>query len=219
MQIKNKGILVRIYTGVKKGLLTPTLPDHIIKLNNNPIIRLFRVVSGISILLILTKGLSVLGDGLLYFCVLVFCTILAFLFSIYHIFLNYYRIKHIIKVLKSEELDVRNSPLDRVATLIARIIMCSKGVCDAAAPVGLVFGGMAGIDELRKAKGLDPIFLPKLANLIFPDNEFTKQVKEMRLKEAELAYNNSQLNTYKEEYDVVNTFEKNGIISNDEAKT
>jgi hypothetical protein len=57
-----------------------------------------------------------------------------------------------IKVLKSDDLDVRNSPLDRFATIAAKIILCRKGLCDA--PVGVVFGGMAGIDELRKAKGL-----------------------------------------------------------------
>jgi tellurite resistance protein TehA-like permease len=108
-----KGMISRIYTGVKKGILTPTLPEHIIKLNNNPIIRFFKVLGGISILLILTKMLDYLGDSLLYFYVLVFCTILAILFSMYHIFLTYHRIKHIIKVLKSDELNVRKYPLDR----------------------------------------------------------------------------------------------------------
>jgi hypothetical protein len=184
----NKVNLSRIYTGIKKGLFTPTLPDHLIRFNNKPIIRIFRVLSGISILLILTKMLYFLGDGLLYFFVLVFCTIFTILFSVYHIFLTYHRIKYIIKVLKSDELDIRNSPLDRMASLIARIILCSKGLCDTAAPVGLVFGGMAGIDELRKAKGLEPIFLPKLADLIFTDNNFTKQMKEIRSHEANLEH-------------------------------
>lgn len=42
-------------------------------------------------------------------------------------------------------------------------------MCEVAAPVGVVFGGMSGIDELRKAKGLEPIFIPKLADIILPD--------------------------------------------------
>ena len=66
-----------------------------------------------------------------------------------------------IKLLKSDELESlaqRNSPLDKLASKVARFILCSKGLCEAAAPVGVVFGGMAGIDELRKAKGLEPIF-------------------------------------------------------------
>lgn len=116
-------------------------------------VRIFRVLGGISILLILTHRLDYLGDGLLYFSVLALCTVLVFLFSLYLIFLTYHRIKDMIKVFKSDELDVRNSPLDRFASLAAIIIWCSKGFCESAAPVGVVFGGMAGIDELRKAKG------------------------------------------------------------------
>jgi hypothetical protein len=95
-----KRFLLQIYTGVKKGLLTPTLPDHLIKLHNNLSIRIFRILSGISLFLILTKKLDYLGDGLLYFCVLLFCTILSILFSVYLIFLTYHRIKYMIKVFK-----------------------------------------------------------------------------------------------------------------------
>jgi hypothetical protein len=102
-ELKIKGIIPRLYTGVKKGVFTQTLPDHIISLKNNPLIRVFRVLSGISILLILTKRLDYLGDGLLYFCALIFCTILAILFSVYLLFLNYHRIKYMVKVFKSDE--------------------------------------------------------------------------------------------------------------------
>ena len=98
----NKNIFARFFIGVKKGILTPTLPNHIIQLNNNPIIRIFRVLGGISILLILTHRLDYLGEGLLYFSSLVLCTVLAFLFSLYLFFLSYHRIKHI-KVFLSDE--------------------------------------------------------------------------------------------------------------------
>jgi len=215
----NKNIISRFFIGVKKGLFTPTLPKHIIQLNNNPIIRIFRVLSGISILLVLTHRLDYFGEGLLYFSALVLCTVLSFLFSLYLIFLTYHRIKHMIKVLKSDELDVRNSPLDRFASIAARIILCSKGLCETAAPVGVVFGGMAGIDELRKVKGLEPIFLPKLADFIFTDTDTNKQIKQMRYDEAALERNSKELNTYKEEHSIVDSFEKNGVISQDEADT
>ena len=74
----------------------------------------------------------------------------------------------------------------RVASIAAIIILCSKGLCEIAAPVGVVFGGMAGVDELRKAKGLEPIFLPKLADWILPDTDTNKQIKQMRYYEASL---------------------------------
>jgi hypothetical protein len=106
-----------------------------------------------------------------------------------------------------------------MASLVARIIWCSKGFCEAAAPVGIVFGGMAGIDELRKAKGLEPIFLPKLADLILPDTDLSRQMKQMRYNDSLLQYNSKELNIYKEESGIVDTFEKNGVINKDEAKT
>ena len=80
---KKKFFFSRFFIGLKKGILTPTLPNHIILLNNNPIIRIFRVLGGISILLILTHRLDYLGDGLLYLYTLVLCTVLALLFSLY----------------------------------------------------------------------------------------------------------------------------------------
>ena len=215
----NKKIFSRFFIGLKKGILTPTLPNHIILLNNNPIIRIFRVLGGISILLILTHRLDYLGDGLLYLYTLVLCTVLALLFSLYLIFLTYHRIKHMIKVLKSDDLDVRNSPLDRFATIAAKIILCSKGLCETAAPVGVVFGGMAGIDELRKAKGLEPLFLPKLADFIFSDTDYNKQMKQMRYDEASLEHNSKELYAYREEYAIVDSFEKIGVINKEEANT
>ena len=214
-----KGIISRIISGVKKGIFTHTLPDHIIQFNNQPIIRIFRVLGGISIILIFTHRLQFLGDGILYFIALMLCTILAILFSIYLIFLTYHRIKNMIKVFKSDELDVKNSPTDRLASLMARIIWCSRGFCETAAPFGVVFGGLAGIDELRKAKGLEPIFLPKLANLMLPNSETDDQIKQMRFNEAVLANNKKELDFYKEESDVVSKFEEHGIISKDEANT
>jgi len=91
MNNNNKKKLIRTETffgARKKGLFTPTLPNHIIQLNNNPFIRIFRVLGGISILLILTHRLDYLGNGLLYFSVLVICIVLAFCFSFYLLYLT-----------------------------------------------------------------------------------------------------------------------------------
>lgn len=97
-------IFYRFFIGVKKSFFTPTLPNHIINFNNNPIIRIFRVLGGISILLILIHRLDYLGDGLLYFYGLGICTFFAFIFSLYFLFLTYHIIKYMIKVFKSDQL-------------------------------------------------------------------------------------------------------------------
>jgi len=97
----------------------------------NPFIRILRVLGGVSIILLLTHKLEVLGSGLLYKTALYICFILTIIFNVYLMYVNYYRIKHMYKVFNSDELDVRNSPLDRFSSYLARIIWCSKGVCDA----------------------------------------------------------------------------------------
>lgn len=218
MNKKSKTIFDRLIVGIKKGILTPTLPDNISKFHNNPIIRIFRVLGGVGILLILTHRLEYLFQGSLYLIALSVFTFLGILFGIYQIFLSFFRIKHMIKVLKSGDLDVRNSPLDRLASIAAKIIWCGKGFCDVAAPVGVVFGGMAGLDELRKAKGLEPIFIPKLAEIILPNTDTENEFKKIRNHESVLMRNKMELDAYKEENIIVEKFEEIGIIDNDEAK-
>ena len=82
-------------------MFTPTLPDNIIKLNNNPVIRIFIVIGGISFILIVTHRLDYLGTGLLFLFALIICTIFVFLFVIDQLFLSYHRIKHMIKLFNS----------------------------------------------------------------------------------------------------------------------
>lgn len=99
-----KFFLYHLYIGIKKGFLTPTLPDNILKFQENPIIRIFRVLGGLSILLLLSNDKF---NFHLYFLLLFL--LIGILFLIYHIIISYYRIKHIIKMLKSDELKIKKS--------------------------------------------------------------------------------------------------------------
>jgi len=97
----------------------------------------------------------------------------ALLFTVYHIIISYFRIKEIIKILKSDKLDIRNSPFDRIATLSAKVILCFKGICQSAQPVGLTLGLMLGTDEILKNANIEAIFAPFLGgilNTILPEN-------------------------------------------------
>ena len=42
-----------IYIGAKKEINTPTLPDHILKFQSNPLIRIFRVLGVLSVIILL----------------------------------------------------------------------------------------------------------------------------------------------------------------------
>lgn len=136
--------------------MTPTLPDNILKLQLHPVIRVLRVVGGLSTLLLITDRVR---DYSLPIYVYIIAIVVSIVFLIYHIYITYYRIIHMYKVLKSDQLNIRNSPLHRVASLCSKLIFCAKGACDAVAPVGVTLGIMGGIDGIRQSKGLKPVFI------------------------------------------------------------
>ena len=47
------------YRGIKKGLEVPTLPDNIYKAYNHIFVRIFRVIGGICLLLVLSQKYTV----------------------------------------------------------------------------------------------------------------------------------------------------------------
>lgn len=108
--------------GFKKGLKTPTLPQNIIMLQQNVFIRMFRVLGGLSMILIISKRLDGLRDGPFFIICMSLCVLFTLTFMLYQLYITYHRIKHIIKVYNSDELDVRNSPLDRLASIGVRLI-------------------------------------------------------------------------------------------------
>ena len=100
--MNNKNIIVRLFTGFKKGFLTPTLPENILKIQSYPLIRILRFLGGVSMLFVLSKAHTNFPIYFLYFA-----TFFIFLFFVYHIIISYYRVKHIFKLLKSDALEVK----------------------------------------------------------------------------------------------------------------
>jgi hypothetical protein len=141
-----KTIFQRLLIGLKKGYNTPTLPENLLALQNNVFIRYLRITGGISAVLLITGRLEKLGLGVFYSFFLWLCTIITLLFFLYTLYLNYHRAKYMYKIWKSDELDVRNSPLELLGTIGSRLLWCAKGFCEAAVPATVVFGFMGGID-------------------------------------------------------------------------
>jgi len=106
--------------------------------------------------------------------------------------------------------------LDRFSTIGARLLWCAKGFCDVAAPATMVFGAMGGIDKLRELKGLQPVFLPFLADLLIPDNEATKAYKERREAMEELKGNDLKRKSNIEEYGICKDLLARNIINETE---
>nr|UKQ56128.1 hypothetical protein [Taiwanofungus camphoratus]WRO45222.1 hypothetical protein [Taiwanofungus sp. YW-2023a] len=139
----------RLFMGIKKAHNTPILPENILKIQNYLSIRIIRVLGGISVLTILLGRAYFHYPIYVYYIALFFC----FIFLIYRIIISYFTIKHIIKILKSDELDIRNSPLEKLATIGASAWGGWKGACDTAQPIGVSLSDMIGIDEILKSSG------------------------------------------------------------------
>jgi len=110
MKIKilmKKSFIERIWIGIKIGWNTPTLPKEMLEFQMNPLIRILRIVGGISCLSLLGHDHINLQGVMLY--VALFFNLI---FLIYHIYISIHRHKHMCKLLKSNELDVRESDLD-----------------------------------------------------------------------------------------------------------
>lgn len=96
-----KNFYTRSLIGIRKGLLTPTLPAEILDFQRKPLIRIMRVLGGISLLGLV--GRSYLGiSGMVLYLALFLATILV----IYNLYILIVRVKHIYKILKSDELDI-----------------------------------------------------------------------------------------------------------------
>ncbi len=86
------------------------------------------------------------------------------------------------KTLKSDKLDIRNSPLDQLARLSARLILCAKGICDQAQPVGVAMGIMLGVDTALEKADQKAIFGPVLGyalKSVIPSSELYVKVSDL----------------------------------------
>ena len=157
----------------KIAFTTPNLPPHILEFQNNPFIRILRFLGGISFLLFLgnIRGYFVLPK---YFLILLFMFCLLFFF--YHIYISYQRQKYLRKLLKT--LEIRNSPLDRFATQLLRVLCGVKGVCDTvASPLGLGVGLMIGADHFLVEGGKEAFFGPLIGgglNKVLPKSDLDR---------------------------------------------
>jgi len=143
--------------------MEPTLPDSVTKFHTKPLVRLFRVIGGLS--LIITYGKIALTFDIPTY-ILFISLFISILFIFYMLGISIIRLIHIIKVLRSDKLDVRNSPLDRIASLTARLLFCAKGLCVAGAAGGSITGAGLALDSALINTGNEPIFSPYFVGML-----------------------------------------------------
>ena len=150
-----KTILQRIWLGLKIGWNTPILPSKILSFHNHPFTRIFRVIGGISIITFLSKNYLLFMYPFNY-VVLLF----ALLHFIYIAIISIIKLFYGIKILKSDKLERRNSPIDKLASTAGKLLFCWKYGCQAgSAGLGLV-GTSFLIDSMLEAGNQEKIFTP-----------------------------------------------------------
>ena len=152
----------RIWLGIKKGWSVEILPNPVTIFLNNPIIRVLRVIGGISVLIVVFKKHIFILPPFDFIVVL-----FAFLHFLQMITVFIIKICYGIKKLlcNKKDFEIRNSPLDRFATQIARIIYCAKVGCSITGGTATAVAAGASFDLVLESAGREKVFIPFLGNV------------------------------------------------------
>jgi len=148
-----------IFNSIKKGFIhswkTPMMPASVLSFHNKLIVRIFRVLGGLCILMVLSKKYS-----LFYFPLNYIILTLSFFHIFYILIIIIIKIIYGIKQFRDGSLDVKNSPLDKLATIVTNILQCWKIGCTVgSAGVGVATTSIV-VDTLLEAAGEEKIFTP-----------------------------------------------------------
>lgn len=151
--------LQRLILGAKLGFKLSLLPKVIEDFHNYPLVRIFRVIGGVSVVLFLSSP-SWLDTFYLTWVVFT----LAMLHLLYILIISVIKLCYLFYLWKNKKLQVRNSPLDRLASLTLNLAACLKGGCVVGAAGATVFGLGFATDNLLEEAGYAPVFKKALGN-------------------------------------------------------
>lgn len=160
--MEKKTKLQRFLYGIKLGIKLSLLPKSVENFHNYPLVRIFRVIGGISIILFLysPEWIGNLENSYIYWIIF----ILAMLHFLYILIISSIKICYLIYLWKNKKLEVRNSPLDQIASLSIKLAACIKGACVAGGASATVLGLGFGADKLLEEAGYPPFFKKAMGN-------------------------------------------------------
>lgn len=88
------------------------------------------------------------------------------MFLIYQFLLLIYRIINIFKILKSDRLNIRNSPLNKFATVFTKGLLCVKGACEKGIFAGTLLGTGIAFDWALESANKEKVFGPLVGNFV-----------------------------------------------------
>lgn len=149
-----------ILLGIQKGYNIPSLPNSITLFYNNILIRIFRFIGGISVLTVLFKKHLIFPEYLQNI-LLIIALLQISLFFIITLIRIVYGLNKLIN--HPNEFEVRNSPLNLLATHIGKLVYCAKvGCAVTGGSVALLTAGQT-LDGVLVEAGKEPVFNPLFA--------------------------------------------------------
>jgi hypothetical protein len=150
-----------IWLGLKKGYQIETLPNNVRLFLDTPLVRIFRVLGGICVLLYLLNKNGTITLNLPYnlniiiYIIALIQFIQIFIISVWKIVYGINKILY-----HKEEFEVRNSPLNRLASITSNLLFCWKVGCQVGSSGLSILGTSMLIDTALEAAGHDKIFDP-----------------------------------------------------------
>lgn len=162
-KIRSKFNCNSLKLGLVRAYNVPLLPLRISGIYNHIYTRILRVIGGLCALLVLTKSYNIFIFPFDWVVL-----VIALLQLLQIVIISTIKIVYGVWLLKynSKELEVRNSPINYYASLIAKFAYCWKIGCTVAGgSVGIIAGGSA-IDQVLEAGGYPKVFLPFMGKSI-----------------------------------------------------
>ena len=153
--------MFRAINEFKIGWSLSKLPAHIEVLENNIYIKLFKLIGGICLFLIVS-GISQQFDKLIFYIVFIF----SFLYSLYRLILVFYIIKQSIINIYTGKLIVRNSPVNCFNTIFRTLENTAKTTTSFTVGTGITYALSYDLDEILVSEGKEPYFVPGMRGII-----------------------------------------------------
>nr|YP_009493230.1 hypothetical protein [Ganoderma calidophilum]AWJ64025.1 hypothetical protein [Ganoderma calidophilum] len=158
----NKKILrSRILYNIKAGWNISVLPEHITRLDNNFYIRIFKIIGGISVFIIIS-GIGSNFNKIYFYIIFA----ISMLFIIYRIVIGFYALKQWIHNLRTGKFIVRNSPLDLVGSILRGGTASIRATAKFTVGTGMTYALCYELDEILKEDGMEPFFVPHMREII-----------------------------------------------------
>ncbi len=148
------------YLGFMRAYNIPTLPAKVELIYSHIFVRILRFIGGLACVLVLTKTYLMLPAFLHLFLPIlasiqitqiIIILIIKFFFGLYTL------------IYTKEKFEVRNSPLNRYASIISQALYCIKIGCTVTGAGASFIAGGAAYDSVLEQSGRNPIFVPFIA--------------------------------------------------------